>query len=191
MYSKEQILDIFREKEVLLTGHFKLTSGRHAGHYMQCARLLQYPDIVEPLCAQLASSFKDQGITVVAGPAIGAISLSYEMARALGVKSVFAEREDGKMTLRRGFSVTPQDKVLVVEDVVTTGGSVKEVIALMQELGAEVVGAAVLVDRSAGTVNLGVPLSALVSIEIESFDEADCPLCKEGKLPAIKPGSRA
>ncbi len=191
MYTREEILHILEEKEVLLSGHFKLTSGRHAAYYMQCARLLQYPEIAGPLCEQLASYFAGQGITVVVGPAIGAISLSYEIARALGVKSVFAERENGVMTLRRGFSVSPDDKVLVVEDVVTTGGSVKEVIALMREIGADIAGAAVLVDRSAGKIDLGVPLRSLVSLEIESFDEAECPLCKEGKTPAIKPGSRS
>lgn len=190
MYTEEEILDIFKEKGVLLSGHFLLTSGRHAAYYMQCAQLLQYPDIAGPLCEQLAGNFAGQGINVVVGPAIGAISLSYEIARALGVRSVFAERENGKMTLRRGFEISPEDKVLIVEDVVTTGGSVKEVIALMQEIGAEIAGVAVLVDRSAGKTDLGIPMQALVSLEIESYDEQDCPLCREGKIPSIKPGSR-
>jgi len=190
MYDKEQILAIFRDKEVLMEGHFRLTSGRHAAYYMQCAKLLQYPEAAGPLCAQLAGYFAGQGITVVAGPATGAIIIAYEAARALGIKSVFTEREEGKMALRRGFSVTPQDKVLVVEDVVTTGGSVREVIDLMGELGAEVAGVGVLVDRTNGKIDFGVPLQALLSLEIESFAPEDCPLCQEGKLPAIKPGSR-
>ena len=191
MYSKDQILEIFKEKEVLLSGHFRLTSGRHAAYYMQCARLLQYPDVAGPLCEQLASNFANQGITVVVGPAIGAIPLSDEVARVLGVKSIFAERENGEMTLRRGFEVSPQDKVLVVEDVITTGGSVKEVISLMQAKGAEVVGVGVLVDRSNGKIDFGVPLASLVSIEIESFEPDQCPLCAEGKIPVVKPGSRS
>ena len=191
MYSKDQILEIFKEKEVLLSGHFRLTSGRHAAYYMQCARLLQYPDVAGPLCEQLANNFARKGVTVVVGPAIGAISLSYEVARALGVKSIFAERENGEMTLRRGFEVTTQDKVLVVEDVITTGGSVKEVVSLMQAKGAEVVGVGVLVDRSNGKIDFGVPLASLVSLEIESFEPEHCPLCAEGKLPVVKPGSHS
>ena len=190
MYTREQILAIFREKEVLLEGHFRLTSGKHAAYYMQCAKLLQYPEAAGPLCAQLAGYFADAGVTVVAGPATGAIIIAYEAARALGVKTVFTEREEGKMVLRRGFSVKPEDKVLVVEDVVTTGGSVREVIDVMGELGAEVVGVGVLVDRTNGKIDFGVPLQALLPMEIESFAAEDCPLCKEGKLPAIKPGSR-
>lgn len=191
MYSREQILQIFKDKEVLLSGHFRLTSGRHAAYYMQCARLLQYPDVAGPLCEQMASNFADQGVTVVVGPAIGAIPLSYEVARALGVKSIFAERENGAMTLRRGFEVSAQDRVLVVEDVITTGGSVKEVIDLMRAQGATVVGVGVLVDRSNGKIDFGVPLSSLLSLEIESFAPEDCPLCAEGKIPVVKPGSRS
>ena len=191
MYSREQILQIFKDKEVLLSGHFRLTSGRHAAYYMQCARLLQYPDVAGPLCEQMASNFADQGVTVVVGPAIGAIPLSYEVARALGVKSIFAERENGVMTLRRGFEVSARDRVLVVEDVITTGGSVKEVIDLMRAQGATVVGVGVLVDRSNGKIDFGVPLSSLLSLEIESFAPEDCPLCAEGKIPVVKPGSRS
>lgn len=190
MYAQEEILEILKEKEVLLSGHFRLTSGRHAAYYIQCARILQYPEIAGKLCEQLAGYFAAEKIDVVTGPAMGAIIIAYETARALGVKTVFAERDNGVMTLRRGFSVKPGDRVLVVEDVVTTGGSVKEVIDLMREMGADVVGAGVFVDRSNGKADLGVPLKALVSLEIESFDPANCPLCAEGKLPAIKPGSR-
>jgi orotate phosphoribosyltransferase len=190
MYSSEEILDIFRQKEVLLTGHFRLTSGRHAGYYMQCARLLQYPKTAGPLIDQLAQTFADENINVVIGPAIGAISLAYEAAKCLDAKALFAERENGAMTLRRGFNIEPTDRVLVVEDVVTTGGSVKEVIELVKSYGATVVGAGVIVDRSAGKIDLGVPLHSLVSLQIESFDPNDCPICKEEKLPVIKPGSR-
>ena len=190
MLNKEEILQILREKEVLLEGHFRLTSGRHAAYYMQCAKLLQHPDATEILVSQLAGYFVNQGITVVAGPATGAIIIAYEAARALGVKDVFTEREGGIMSLRRGFTVGPKDRVLVVEDVVTTGGSVREVIELMYEKGAEVVGVGVLVDRTNGKIDFGVPLQALVSMEIESFESENCPICAEGKIPVIKPGSR-
>lgn len=190
MYSQEEILKIFRQKGVLLEGHFRLTSGRHAAYYMQCAKILQYPEIAGPLCAQLAAGFADQRIDVVAGPALGAVIIAYEAARELKAKAVFTERENGVMTLRRGFSVNPGDRVLVVEDVVTTGGSVKEVIAVMTELGAEVVGVGVLVDRSNGKTDFGVPLQALVAMEIESYEPEGCPLCAAGRLPVVKPGSR-
>ena len=191
MYSSEEILEIFKEKEVLLTGHFRLTSGRHAGYYMQCARLLQYPETAGPLIDQLVQKFADDNVTIVIGPAIGAIPMAYEAARSLKAKALFAERENGAMTLRRGFAIEPSDRVLVVEDVITTGGSVKEVIELVKSTGATIVGAAVIVDRSAGKIDLGVPLTSLVSLEIESYDANDCPICAQGKLPVIKPGSRS
>lgn len=191
MYSQAEILEIFKKKEVLLTGHFRLTSGRHAQYYMQCARLLQYPEVAGPLCSQLAQYFADQKISVVVGPATGAIIIAYEAARALGAKALFTERENGAMTLRRGFSVEPGDRVLVVEDVVTTGGSVQEVIELMRKIGAEVVGTGVLIDRSGGKIDFGVPLRSLIAMEIESFAPENCPLCEEGKIPVVKPGSRA
>jgi len=189
MYTQEEILKIMKERDVLLEGHFRLSSGRHAARYLQCARLLQYPDVAGPLCAQLASKFKDERPTVVVGPAIGAIVVSYEVARALGLKSLFTERENGEMVLRRGFNINPADRVLVVEDVITTGGSTKEVIEAVRKLGATVIGVGVIADRSAGKVDLGVPIKALVSIKIESFLPEECPLCAEG-IPAIKPGSR-
>ena len=190
MYTSDQILAILKEKDALLEGHFRLTSGRHAGYYMQCAKLLQYPEAAGAIFEQMANMFADNGVTIVIGPATGAIIIAYEAARALGVKALFTERENGVMTLRRGFVIQPTDKVLVVEDVVTTGGSVKEVIEVVKSYGAEVVGVGILVDRTNGKIDFGVPLKALVSIEIESFDPEDCPICREGKLPLVKPGSR-
>jgi len=178
-----------RERDVLLEGHFRLTSGRHAAQYMQCAKLLQYPDIAGPFCAQLASYFANDGVTVVAGPAMGAIIIAYEAARALNVRSVFCERESGVMTLRRGLQIKPDDRVLVVEDVITTGGSSKEVVEMAQKMGATVVGVGVIVDRSGGKLDMELPLKALASMEIESFLPEDCPLCAQG-LAVIKPGSR-
>ncbi|MCR4963480.1 MAG: orotate phosphoribosyltransferase [Firmicutes bacterium] len=190
MYNSEEILAILKAKDALLEGHFRLTSGRHAAYYMQCAKLLQYPDAAGPLCEQLAGQFADEHIDTVVGPATGAIIIAYEVARALKTKALFTERENGVMCLRRGFEIKPGSRVLVVEDVVTTGGSVKEVIEVVRGFGAEVAGVGVLVDRSNGKIDFGVPLKALVSLEIESFPPENCPLCKEGKLELVKPGSR-
>lgn len=189
MITQEEVLQMLKDKNAYLEGHFRLSSGRHAGKYMQCAKIMQYPEDFGKLCAALASYFKDENITLVAGPAVGAVIFSYEMGRALGVKTIFAEREDGVMTFRRGFEVSPEDRVLVVEDVITTGGSCKEVIKAVQAKGATVVSAASIVDRSAGKVDMGVPFKALLSMEIESYEEDECPLCKQG-LPIVKPGSR-
>lgn len=186
----DEILKLFTDTKVITKGHFILTSGRHSDTYMQCAKLFQYPEATEKACRELTKQLKGLEIETVAGPAVGAINLSYEMARALKARSIFAEREDGKMTLRRGFSVEPGEKVLVVEDVVTTGGSVKEVVSLLQSLGADVVGVAVLIDRSAGATDFGVPAHYLLSLEAKSYEPGACPLCKEG-TPAIKPGSRS
>ncbi len=189
MYTQEQVLEIFARTGVLLEGHFRLTSGLHAAKYLQCAQLLQYPHEAGPLCEQLASYFKDAGATVVAGPATGGIILAYEVAKALGVKNIFGERENGVMTFRRGFKLEPTDKVLVLEDVVTTGGSVKELIACVKEAGAEVVGVASLVNRSGGRVDFGVPFKSLVNLDITTYQPDECPMCKEGSV-AYKPGSR-
>ena len=188
MFTQEQVLEIFARTGVLLEGHFRLTSGLHAAKYLQCAQLLQYPHEAGPLCEQLASYFKDAGATVVAGPATGGIILAYEVAKALGVKNIFGERENGVMTFRRGFKVEPTDKVLVLEDVVTTGGSVKELIACVKEAGAEVVGVASLVNRSGGRVDFGVPFKSLVNLDITTYQPEDCPMCKEGSV-AYTPGS--
>lgn len=189
MITQEEVLQMLKDKNAYLEGHFRLSSGRHAGKYMQCAKIMQYPEDFGKLCAELATYFKDENITLVAGPAVGAVIFSYEMGRALGVKTIFAEREDGVMTFRRGFEVSPEDRVLVVEDVITTGGSCKEVIKAVQAIGATVVSAASIVDRSAGKVDMGVPFKALLSMEIESYEEDECPLCKQG-MPIVKPGSR-
>jgi orotate phosphoribosyltransferase len=188
MLSKEEIISIFQETGAMLTGHFKLTSGRHSNRYFQCALVLQHPVHTEKLCRELASKFTGENIAAVAGPATGGIIVAYETARALGVRGIFTERENGVMSLRRGFKIKPGEKVLVVEDVITTGGSVREVIDLVRSLGGEAVGAGVLVDRSGGT-DLGVRKEALLTIEAVSYDPGDCPLCGEG-LPAVKPGSR-
>jgi orotate phosphoribosyltransferase len=185
----KKILDIFRETGVMKEGHFVLTSGRHAARYMQCAALFCYPDKSELLCVELAKPFMDKHIDLVIGPAVGGIIIAYEMARQLGVPGIFAERENGMMTLRRGFEIPKGANVLVVEDVITTGGSVREVIDLVHQAGANLAGVGVIVDRSAGKVDFGVPLNSVLSMEIQSFEADECPLCKQG-LPYSKPGSR-
>lgn len=189
MLTNKEIEAIFLESEALLNGHFHLTSGRHSGQYMQCAKVLQYPDLTETLCKDLAGRFQGKKINVVVGPAMGGIIVAYEMARQLKAKAIFAERVNEKLELRRGFSIKPEDNVLIVEDVITTGGSVKELIDLVKKTGAAITGAALLVDRSAGKVDLGVRTESLLSMEVVSYDKEQCPLCKEN-IPVDKPGSR-
>ncbi|MCL2753248.1 MAG: orotate phosphoribosyltransferase [Defluviitaleaceae bacterium] len=191
MLTQERIEEILRDSGALLEGHFILTSGRHAGRYMQCAKILQYPNYTQELTGHLKQSFKDDGVQMVIAPAVGGIVLGYELARQLGVQSIFTEREDGKMVLRRGFEIPAGTKVLVAEDVVTTGGSVKEVIEVAKAAGAVVVGVALLVDRSGGTVDFGTKCIAAYTTAIASYEPENCPLCKGGAIQAIKPGSRA
>lgn len=189
MLTNKEIENIFLESEALLKGHFRLTSGRHSDQYMQCAKVLQNPHFTEILCKDLAERFQGEQIDVVIGPAMGGIIVAYEMARQLKAKAIFAERVNEKLELRRGFSIQPGDNVLIVEDVITTGGSVIEAINLVRETGANIIGTALLVDRSAGKVNLGVRTESLLSMEVVSYEEGECPLCKED-IPVVKPGSR-
>ncbi len=189
MLTREEAIEIFTSSGALLTGHFRLTSGRHSGRYMQCALVLQYPPDAARLCAALAAKFTGTRIDAVVGPALGGVVVAYEAGRALGVKAFFTEREQGVMTLRRGFTINPGEKILVVEDVVTTGGSVREVIDVVRAEGGEVVGVGVLVDRSNGQVDFGVKTASILQLEIASYNPGECPLCKEG-LPLVKPGSR-
>ncbi|MFH1478800.1 MAG: orotate phosphoribosyltransferase [Candidatus Omnitrophota bacterium] len=186
---KGEILKIFEEKNALLSGHFKLSGGLHSKNYLQCALVLQYSDIAGLLCKKIADFFKKDNIDYVVAPAIGGIVVSYEVARALGVRSIFTERKDSKMTLRRGFSLTKDDRVLVVEDVITTGLSTKEVIDVVNSFGSKVVGVASIVDRSGKTIDFGVKSMSLLKLDIPVYQEENCPLCKEG-LPITKPGSR-
>ncbi|MDB4349632.1 orotate phosphoribosyltransferase [Omnitrophica bacterium] len=186
--TQAEALRIFQDTGALQKGHFKLSSGLHSGQYMQCALALQHPEHAERLSRELASKFKNDGVSVVIGPALGGVIVSYEIARALGVRSIFAEREDGKMTLRRGFAIDKKDKVLVVEDVVTTGASTKEVLDIVKKSGASIVGVGALVDRSRD-VNFEERFISLLNIDISTFKPEDCPLCKE-KMPLVKPGSR-
>lgn len=182
-------VEILEEAKAILTGHFKLTSGLHSNRYIQCAQVFQYPDKVEELCKMLAEKLQGKGVTTVVGPAVGGIIFSYELSRALKCKNIYAERVDEKMTFRRNFSVEPGEKVIVVEDVVTTGGSAKEVAELAKSLGAEVVAICSLVDRSGGKVDFGVPFVPLIQMDVVTHQPDDCPLCREGK-PLVQPGSR-
>lgn len=187
--TNEQILEAFKKTGGILKGHFLLTSGRHSDTYMQCAKLFVDPQESERLCKDLAARLTEFKADVVLSPAVGGIIMGYEVARQLGVKNYFAERVDGKMTLRRGFELTKGQRVIVVEDVVTTGGSVKEVIELAEQAGCEVAAVASIVDRSNGKVDFGKPYKALLTMEVISYEADDCPICKTG-VPVYKPGSR-
>ena len=184
-----QILQAFKRTEGILHGHFLLTSGRHSDTYMQCAKLFADPKESEMLCRELAERLKEFNADIIVSPAVGGIIMGYEVARQLGVKNLFAERVDGKMTLRRGFALEKGMRVIVVEDVVTTGGSVKEVVELASNAGCDGVAVASIVDRSNGKVEFGVPYRALLSMEVKSYEAGECPLCKDGSVP-YKPGSR-
>ena len=185
----KEILEIFKKTGALLNGHFKLSSGLHSGDYLQCARVLQYPRYAESLCSQLVDAFKDDKITCVVGPALGGVVVSYEAAKALGVRSIFTERKEGKMVLRRGFEIKPDDRILVVEDVITTGLSTKEVLEVIGSSGAIIVGVASIVDRSGKNIDFGVKSKSLLKLDLPVFSEEYCPLCKKG-VEVTKPGSR-
>lgn len=187
--TEKEVLGIFEKHNALLNGHFKLSSGLHSGKYLQCALVLQYPGVAEEMAKEIARRFKDEKIGFVVGPALGGVTLAYEVARALGVRGLFTERQDGKMTLRRGFSVGKTEKALVVEDVVTTGGSTKEVIDVIESLGAKTAGVACVIDRSGGKTDFKVRFESLAKVKVDTFEEKDCPLCKAG-ITITKPGSR-
>ncbi|QPK93700.1 orotate phosphoribosyltransferase [Actinomyces sp. zg-332] len=186
------VLEILKERQALLEGHFLLSSGKHSNRYVQCAKLLMYPDSAEKICSVIEEKLENKGITVdaVVGPAMGGIVVAYELGRALGVRAMFTERENDEMTLRRGFFIKPGEKVLIVEDVVTTGKSSLETIKVLEELGAEVVGIASIIDRTNGKADMEYDLTSAVALEVDAYDNAECPLCAEGELEVVKPGSR-
>jgi len=189
----ESVLETFRRVGALLEGHFRLTSGLHSAGYLQCALVLQYPREAETCGEAIASQVKMLDVEAVVSPALGGIVIGHEVARALGVRALFAERQDGRLTLRRGFALKPGERVLVVEDVVTTGGSTRETIDVARAAGGTVVGAASIIDRRSGASaaeTLDVPYSALATIDLATYDPASCPLCAAGQ-PITKPGSRA
>jgi len=185
----DDILERFRRVGGFLEGHFRLTSGLHSPGYLQSALVLQHPAEAEACGEAIADRVRALGADVVLSPALGGIVIGQEVARALGVRAIFAERQDGTLTLRRGFSLAPGEKVLVVEDVVTTGGSTRETIEVARGARARVVGAASIIDRSGGNQGLDVPYQALVPITLPTYQPEACPLCARG-LPVVKPGSR-
>jgi len=186
---ERQLLTIFEHTGALLEGHFQLTSGLHSPRYLQCALVLQYPEHAEFVGRALAARFGDDRVDVVVAPAIGGIIVAHETARAFGVRALFTEREAGVMTLRRGFRLIRGERVLVVEDVVTTGGSTRETIDAVIDADGVVIGAGSLVDRSGGAVDVGVRRQSLLTLDVPAYEPSECPLCKEG-VPQIKPGSR-
>jgi orotate phosphoribosyltransferase len=185
----EQVIDQFRATGALLEGHFQLSSGLHSTVYLQCALVLQFPERAEAFGRALAEKFQGQGVELVASPAIGGIVIGHEVARALGARFIWTEREAGQMTLRRGFTIAPGEKTLIVEDVITTGGSTRDTIEAVRRAGADVVGAASIIDRSGGSADVGVPLSSLASLRVLSVESSACDACKLGE-PVVKPGSR-
>ena len=185
-----EVLDLFRQSGALLEGHFKLSSGLHSDRYLQSALVLQHPDFAEQLGRALAARTEHLQPTAVLSPALGGIVIGQEVGRALQVRALFAERQDGRLSLRRGFSLSPADRVLIVEDVITTGGSTRETIEVAEAAGAQVIGAASIVDRGSDASRLDVPLQSLVKMKVAAHDPSNCPLCAQG-LPVVKPGSRS
>ncbi|MDR3113585.1 MAG: orotate phosphoribosyltransferase [Endomicrobium sp.] len=189
--NQDEVKELFKKNNALLTGHFKLSSGLHSDTYFQSALILQYPHHAEKLAKELAAKLLENNIKVdaVVSPAIGGIIIGQEMGRALGTRAIFTERVDGAVSLRRGFGVEKGEKILVAEDVVTTGLSTREVIDALKKHGAEIAAVVSLVDRSDGKADFGVPRFSLLSLEVKNYTEEECPMCKEGSA-AIKPGSR-
>jgi orotate phosphoribosyltransferase len=183
-------LSAFEQTGAYLQGHFRLTSGLHSPEYLQCAKVLQYPSHAERFAQEIRKQLPDLTPDLVCAPAMGGLIIGHEVARAFGVRFIFTERDaEGKMTLRRGFAVTPGERVLIVEDVITTGGSTREVVALLRHLGGNVVAAASIMDRSNGAADVGVPRVALGTLQVQAYQPDQCPLCAQG-IPVVKPGSR-
>jgi len=187
----EEVMKKFEQAGAIQKGHFKLTSGVHSDTYIQCAQIMQHPEFMHNLCSELGKKFRGDDIDVIVGPAIGGIIMAHVMARVLGpwVRAIFTERENGKMTLRRSFEINQGEKVLVVEDVTTTGSSVREVMDIVKSRQGKVVGVGVLIDRSGGKVDFGIKTEKLLTVDIKTHLPEECPLCKKG-IPVAKPGSR-
>lgn len=187
---REEILKVLEQVGAIRQGHFELSSGRHSGTYIQCALVLAYPQHADPLGRALGELFKDHSISCVVSPALGGIVIGHEVARALGVRALFVERDrSGQMALRRGFELKPNERVLVIEDVWTTGGSTREAIGVVEQEGGLAVAAGALIDRSGGRLELNVPARALLQMDVPSYEPDDCPLCRAGGI-ATRPGSR-
>src|SRR3954468_18535227 len=187
--TRDALLDVFRRSGALLDGHFRLSSGLHSPGYLQCALVLANPQHAETLGRAIADLMREHRPTVVLSPALGGVVIGHEVGRALGVRAMFAERQDGELTLRRGFMLSESDRVLVVEDVLTTGGSTRETMQVATAEGGRVVGTAAIVDRSGGTAKFDVPFAALLKVDLPTYEPDRCPLCAQG-MPVTKPGSR-
>ena len=185
------VIETLKEVGALLEGHFLLSSGRHSNRYCQCAKLLQHPDKDAKVLEVVADKIRENNIEcdLVVGPAMGGVVVAYELGRQLGKTAIFTERVDGEMTLRRGFEIKKGQRVIITEDVVTTGKSFKEAAKVIEEHGGVVVAVICIVDRTSGKVT-DFPMFSAIKLDIESYDPEDCPLCKEGKIPYVKPGSR-
>lgn len=187
--TEQEIIRILEESGALLTGHFQLRSGLHSNRFFQAALLLQYPDKAEKVCRFLADQFRGEKIDAVISPAVGGLIVGQEVARALGCRAIFADKEDGKLVLKRGFTIRPGERILVAEDVVTKGGRVQQTIDLARSFGADIVGIAVIVDRSGDDAKFDVPFKSALKLSLPTFQPEECPLCKEG-LPVDRPGSK-
>jgi orotate phosphoribosyltransferase len=189
MMDANRVIETFKRTDALLEGHFILSSGLHSPIYLQCAIALESTSVAMEFGEAIAKQFRDQNVETVAAPAIGGLVIGYEVARQLGVRFIWTEREAGQMTLRRGFNVRRGERILVVEDVITTGGSTRDTIDALTRFGAEAIGAASIIDRSAGKADVGVPRFSLATLDVPAVDSSACALCRQGQ-PAVKPGSR-
>ncbi len=187
--TEQEVIAVCENSGALLTGHFQLRSGLHSNRFFQAALLLQYPDKAKQVCRHIAAGFADSGVETVISPAVGGLIVGQEVARALGCRAIFADKENGELILKRGFSIRPGERVLVAEDVVTKGGRVQQTIDLVRAHGGEVVGVAVVVDRSGGKASFDVPLHSALKLDLPTFEPENCPCCREG-IPLERPGSK-
>ncbi len=186
--SDNRVIEILKESEALLEGHFLLSSGKHSNRYVQCAKVLRFPHFAEEILSGVVDQIKDLDVDLIVGPAMGGVIVSYELGRQLGKETVFTERKNNVMELRRGFEVKKGQRIIIAEDVVTTGKSSMETKKVLEDLGGEVIGIACIVDRTNGSVD--IPIYSAIELDIKVYDKDDCPICKEGKIELVKPGSR-
>ncbi|MTI66119.1 MAG: orotate phosphoribosyltransferase [Firmicutes bacterium] len=185
----EKIINIFKKSGALLEGHFMLSSGKHSNRYVQCAKVLRFSDYAEEVLSVVSEKVKDLDIDLLVGPAMGGVVVSYEMGRQLKKEAIFAERKNKELKIRRGFEIKKGQRVLITEDVVTTGKSTLETKELIESLGGIVLGVACIVDRTGGNIDLGMPIYSTIELDIKTYEKDNCPLCKDG-IPVVKPGSR-